>query len=282
MAKKSIRYTDEHQTALGKLLRGLAYRHGLWKVFCDFVAVSALALSNAADRNQFAEREAQYMKIIAHYNKEEADLLAHGLAYVVMGLEVGMCDFLGSLFMSLEMGDSWKGQFFTPYEISRLMAQMNMGDKVPPEIEKKGFVSICDPCVGGGAMIIAAANVLLDADINYQRHMHAVAIDIDIVAVHMAYIQFSLLHIPAVIYHGNSLSAEIWSTWKTPAHVLGFWDAKLRRADESTDATPHDVHAVPKPAPVTVPDMDSIDVPVFASRIAPPGAILVRDQLSLF
>jgi hypothetical protein len=280
MAKKTIRYSDEHQAALGKLLRTLAYRHGLWKVFCDFVAVSALALSNAADRNQYAEREAQYMKIIANYNKEEAEALAKGLAYVVMALEVGMCDFLGSLFMSLELGDSWKGQFFTPYEISRLMAQMNLGDQVQPQIEQKGFISICDPCVGGGAMIIAAAHAMHDADINYQRHMHVTAIDIDIVAVHMAYIQFSLLHIPAVIYHGNSLSMEIWSTWRTPAHVLGFWDSKLRRANTAAADEKHEIHAAP--VQVVEPQTELEDVPVFAARMAPRGAILVPDQMALF
>nr|WP_277990856.1 N-6 DNA methylase [Chromobacterium haemolyticum] len=139
--------------------------------------------------------------------------------------------------MNLELGDSWKGQFFTPYEVSYLMAAINMGDRAPVEIEKKGFITLCDPCVGGGAMVIAAAHALQDAKINYQQHMHAVAVDIDIVAVQMAYVQLSLLHIPAVVYHGNSLTVETWSTWRTPAHVLGFWDVKLRRAGDAATLT---------------------------------------------
>jgi hypothetical protein len=53
----------------------------------------------------------------------------------------------------------------------------------------------------------------------------------------MAYVQLSLLHIPAVVYHGNSLSVETWSTWRTPAHVLGFWDVKLRRAGDAATLT---------------------------------------------
>ena len=78
-------------------------------------------------------------------------------------------------------------------------------------------------------MVIAAAEAMLDAGHNYQQCMHCTGTDIDIVSVHMAYIQCSLLHIPAVIQHGNFLSNEVWSEWKTPAHVLGFWDAKLNR-----------------------------------------------------
>lgn len=237
MAKKTIRYTNDHQAELGKLLRQLGYRHGPWQVFRDFVAMCAIAISNAVDKRQFAAREAEYLTIVARYCKEEADELARGFALVTLGLEVGMCDFLGSLFMSMEMGDTWKGQFFTPYEVSYLMASMTMGRGAANEIERKGFITVSDPCVGGGAMVIAAAHALQDAKINYQQHMHAVAVDIDIVAVHMAYVQLSLLHIPAVVYHGNSLSLETWSAWRTPAHVLGLWDAKLRRAGDGCTLT---------------------------------------------
>jgi hypothetical protein len=59
--------------------------------------------------------------------------------------------------------------------------------------------------------------------------MHATCIDIDATAAHMAYVQLSLLHIPAIVVHGNTLSMEQWGYWLTPAHVLGFWDAKLKR-----------------------------------------------------
>ena len=84
-----------------------------------------------------------------------------------------------------------------------------------------------------GAMVIAAAEAMLDAGHNYQQCMHCTGTDIDIVSVHMAYIQCSLLHIPAVIQHGNFLSNEVWSEWKTPAHVLGGWETKLCRANEA-------------------------------------------------
>ncbi|MGF6472662.1 hypothetical protein [Paraburkholderia youngii] len=58
--------------------------------------------------------------------------------------------------------------------------------------------------------------------------MHATCIDIDPCCVHMAYVQLSLLHIPATVVHGNALSMEVWGTWHTPAHVLGGWTFRLR------------------------------------------------------
>lgn len=235
MAKQVIRFTNNHQMELSKILRGLAHRHHLWKVFCDFVAMAAISISNATDKQHAEQREAEYMRIVGQYSKDEANELARGFAHVVMGLECGMHDFLGALFMGLELGDTWKGQFFTPYEVSRLMAAMTLVDKARSQIEGKGFVSVLDPCVGGGAMLVAAAHALMDAGVNYQAQMHAVGVDIDIVAVHMAYVQLSLLHVPAVIYHGNSLSMEVRSVWRTPAHTLGFWERKLRRAGDSCE-----------------------------------------------
>ena len=68
-----------------------------------------------------------------------------------------------------------------------------------------------------------------ESGLNYQQAMHVVATDIDATACHMAYIQFSLLHIPAVVIHGNGLNpAQSWDEWLTPAHVLGGWSARLQ------------------------------------------------------
>ncbi|CAG9255109.1 hypothetical protein PUN4_230105 [Paraburkholderia unamae] len=77
-------------------------------------------------------------------------------------------------------------------------------------------------------MVIATAEAFHDAGLNYQQAMHATCIDIDPCCVHMAYLQLSLLHIPAIIVHGNALTQEVWGHWFTPAHVLGGWSARLR------------------------------------------------------
>ncbi|GBQ21633.1 hypothetical protein AA12717_0951 [Gluconacetobacter sacchari DSM 12717] len=51
--------------------------------------------------------------------------------------------------------------------------------------------------------------------------MHVTAIDVDPRAAHMAFVQFSLLHIPATVIVGNSLTLETREYWFTPAHILG-------------------------------------------------------------
>jgi len=53
--------------------------------------------------------------------------------------------------------------------------------------------------------------------------MVAYCVDIDPVAAMMCYIQLSLMHIPAIVATGNSLTVEIKQEMATPAFVLGRW-----------------------------------------------------------
>lgn len=276
--KKAARmsFSSNSQHDLAKILRELGARHGMWSVFRDFVEMCACTISNSIDFLNYEVRETQYMNFVGKYSKAELDLFSVGFGHVMMGLEIeGHHDMLGQLFMGLEMGDAWRGQFFTPYHVCLMMAKMQLGDGAKNEIQRKGFITVVDPCTGGGAMLIAAAHALLDEGINYQQHMHAYAMDIDIVAVHMTYIQLSLLHVPAIVYHGNSLTDNINSTWKTPAHVIGFWGSKLCNV-ESSSSKSHTVQTVETTEicqPHKVPEMPISPIT---------QAINLRAQLDLF
>lgn len=78
-------------------------------------------------------------------------------------------------------------------------------------------------------MVIALAEALHRAGVNYQRALHVTATDIDLRCVHMTYVQAVLLHIPAEVQHGDSIRGEVWSRWVTPAHVLGGWAGAHRQ-----------------------------------------------------
>lgn len=218
----------DHQKEFIKLVALNSRKYRKHEVFRDFCELAALSISNVVDLQQREAREARYMQIVARYDLAEAERFPIMLAHVTMALESGFQDCLGKLFMSLELGDHWKGQFFTPYPISYLMARLSI-DGAADVIESKGFITVNEPAAGAGAMLIGVANVLNDMGLNYQRCMHAIAQDIDETAVHMCYIQLSLLHVPGLVIQGNSLMVEERSHWYTPAHVLGGWDLKLRR-----------------------------------------------------
>ncbi|WP_231848647.1 N-6 DNA methylase [Sphingobium sp. SYK-6] len=116
------------------------------------------------------------------------DLFPRVLAELVQALEVGPGDVLGALFHDLELHNKARGQFFTPYTLSRFMAQVTIRDSesVKAIIGDHGFVTAMEPACGAGSMVIALAEAMRDLGINYQRHLHVTAIDIDPRAIHMA------------------------------------------------------------------------------------------------
>lgn len=267
---------DVHQKALAGLLRDNARRYRLHEVFRDFCEVAAISLSNAVDRIHYDKREARYLQVIGRYERDEIHRFPAMLAELVQSLERGHRDALGELFMSLELGDHWKGQFFTPYEIASLMARMTVGDAAD-QVRRNGFITMNEPACGAGAMVIAFAETLLDQGVNYQTSMHAIAQDIDTTAVHMAYVQLSLLHVPAIVVHGNSLSVTEWDHWATPAHILGGWDRRIQRSSATLHAA--ELCAAPSSsaaAPPAAPHADETRDLVVRERIAK------TEQMSLF
>jgi type I restriction-modification system DNA methylase subunit len=217
---------------LVKALRSVSYSHTIYEVFQDWLAVSAIAISNAVDLMQRKRREEVYMEIIQKYTKSEQEKLAEAFADLVLALQHeqnihGPTDILGQVFHALELHSKYKGQFFTPPHVCELMGMISFdGNNLTMTIEKKGYVTVCEPCIGSGGMVLGTAKAMLNRKLNYQTQMLVTGNDIDIKCVQMAYLQLSLLGIPAVIIHGNSLTGEEWSRWYTPAYITGLWSMK--------------------------------------------------------
>lgn len=209
------------------IIMELSYKHDIWKVFSDFVEVSAIALSNGIDPTHKEEREQRYMELIKTYSKEELNMITEAFACLAMEAELsfnsGICrDILGGLFHELELHNKYKGQFFTPSVVCELMAAVTVAD-VEEQIKEKGYITVSEPCTGSGAMVLGIAKVLMNKNISCSSQMVVTAIDVDLKCVCMTYIQLSLYGIPAVVIHGNTLTTEEWSRWYTPAYVLDGW-----------------------------------------------------------
>lgn len=244
MAKvKHVGHLQDSEKEFLKLFDKLTYSRSAWQVWEDLMTVMACSISNAVDRtpDKFQRREEQYERSIK--NLGGVEIPAQMLGIITMALEQNPDqDFLGKLYMSLNLGNHWKGQFFTPYNVCRMMAEMNFGDGVQAEVERKGYISVCDPCVGAGAMLIAAANAMRRAKLNYQTNAVFVGQDIDRIVAMMAYIQISLIGCPGYIIIGNSLTnsptghvlfpqdTEGQEVWITPLFMHDIWE--MRRAKE--------------------------------------------------
>jgi len=223
---------NEIEKAFLTTFRKLSDRHNYYSAWSDFVTLSACSISNAIDKEHFDEREKLYLNIINKYNKEEQVLFPELLAETVGALENNpRQDFLGKMFMLLNIGSKVKGQFFTPYNICDLMAQMIIGvTDIKKAIDEKGYVSLCDPACGAGATLIAGIHkvidVLKDTKYNVQNHLIVVGQDIDHTVAMMCYIQLSLLGVQGYVKVGDALSEPIIENdtmdnyWFTPMYCL--------------------------------------------------------------
>lgn len=120
---RSIR--DDHQKNFLKIFNGLTGKHSRWEIWEDFVTLTAIEISNSTDKVNATERTKMYQTIISKYSAKERDGMAEMLAEVVMGMEQNPDqDFLGSLYMMCELGNDHAGQFFTPYDVCRCMAEI--------------------------------------------------------------------------------------------------------------------------------------------------------------
>lgn len=229
---------NERQRELEKLYNKLCHRYSRYEVWQDMVVMIACAIANAVDKRYFDQREAMYMRVVQKYDKDELAIFPEFFTHIVMGMEeYPDCDFLGELYMNLDLGNSKAGQFFTPYDVCRMMAACTIEDNLlKSQIEKHGWISINDCACGAGATLVAAANYLKSIGINYQLQALFVAQDVDATVALMCYIQLSLLGCAGYVVIGNTLTEpqtgnvlfgeESSRCWYTPMYYHAVWDTR--------------------------------------------------------
>lgn len=213
------------QSDFVKKFEALAGRYSVRQIWEDWVISSAIAISNVVDNVHAPEREKHYMNIISKYSKEELTVFPELLADMISALEANPNqDFLGEMYMAVGMGNDKAGQFFTPYCVCETMAKMTSTD-LQARIDRDGFISVCDPACGAGALLVAFANECLSQKINYQTSVLFVAQDIDFLVACMCYLQLSLLGCPGYVKIGDSLARP--STSHDPRGLLPCDDGNI-------------------------------------------------------
>lgn len=183
-------------------------RHTPYKIFSDWITISAVAIQNCCkmmDDDVYKEREKLYLDIAGRYTKDELKNMADMTGALAMELEQRFGDILGEIYMKSGCGSKITGQFFTPYHISLMTAEILYANQFD-HLNENDVIEINEPSVGSGGMIIAVANVMKEHAINYQKQMRVTAQDLDWNGVYMTYVQLSMLGIKAVVVQGNSLA----------------------------------------------------------------------------
>lgn len=225
-----------------RLFKELCHSRTSWQVWADLISVFAISIANSVeyDTVRREDREKEFTRAVKALGG--IDIPAQMLCCMVNALERKPDqDFLGEIFMELNLGNHWKGQFFTPFSICRCMAEMTCGNVVQA-VKDKGWASVCDPACGAGATLIGMLNALTLRDVNYQTDVMFVCQDIDRIAGLMCFTQLSLLGCPGYVVIADSLTNPIVGDsifpveqpgqefWYTPMYYRDCWTLR-RTAD---------------------------------------------------
>lgn len=189
-----------------KKITDMSGKYAAGTIFSDWVQCMALAIQNTCQlvHNQlWHEREQEYLSIMGKYSREEQIRMSHMFHLLSCAFEDELTDLLGEIYMEANCGNKRTGQFFTPFHLSCLAAELASAD-----VSEENPAILNEPSVGSGGMIIAAASALKKRGLNYQRCMKVVAQDLDWRSVYMTYVQLSLLGIDATVIQGDSLMNE--------------------------------------------------------------------------
>lgn len=185
-------------------IQKMAGRYSVYEIFSDWVAMCALSIriQTCVTQEQSLKNEQRYIDIAKKYTPAEVVEMAWMMADLAMAYDDGIRDILGEIYMELGLGNRNTGQFFTPFHVSMMVAEM----AIPKHVDIDHPYIINEPSCGGGGMIIAAAKVLRSRGLNFQKCMYVTAQDLDWKGVYMTYLQLSLLGIQGKVVQGDALT----------------------------------------------------------------------------
>ena len=213
---------------LYNILKDVSYKHTIAKVFYDFIAMTALNIAieisfNIEDKKKRIE---QFKKIAVTYDENEMELFnAFKLELANEYQNNRYQDVLGVLFQELELKNDFKGQFFTPYELSYCMNKINFDKSL---LENKDFIHCNEPAAGSGGIVIASCQIAEELGYNYSEKLIWSINDVDLMCVYMSFIQLNLIGASALIQHCNTLSMEVFDRFYTLGYFLNRCSQRLQ------------------------------------------------------
>lgn len=192
-----------------KIIMSMSGKYAQYNIFSDWVEMSALSIQNSVTilhGKDWEEREQKYCDIARKYSEHELIKITEMFGLLCDALEEDLTDVLGQVYMELNMGSKYTGQFFTPFHLSELSARMGLVNlRQNEKNDEAERFTINEPSCGSGGMIIAACKILKEKGINYQKKLDVVAQDLDWKGVYMTYLQLSLIGCRAIVVQGDTL-----------------------------------------------------------------------------
>ncbi len=245
----------------------LSGRHQLERVFADFLALAVCAFhpqtvaSPGIDPD--ADNEAEYLAIAGRYTRDELNAMGELLAIATLQANIKpYSDLLGEYFQQ-HVTRGRNGQYFTPDNICRMMAQMTGGEACSGK-------TVNDPACGSGRMLLAFAE---DAPANL-----FFAGDVDVNCARMTALNFYLNGMRGEVVCMNALTLDAYRAWHINDGRRGIAPIPLEKAWQVPGPPVHAAPAPPRPKPAEPKPAEPAFVPRLPAS-APPAAGV---QLGLF
>ena len=222
-------------TEIVKMFNSLTGARQLWELWEDAMIMFATMLSNAVDKRYYDKREEMFKNVVSKYSAQEVQVFLKIFAEIVNQLEAEPeQDFLGDLYMQLDLGSHWHGQFFTPYNVCVMMADLQCPNEI--SLDEAKAVTITDCACGGGALLIASAHSyrkkMAEIGLNAQDFVCLYAQDLSLTTALMCYIQISLQGYAGKVKIGDSLLHPMLDSdngsdiWYTPMWFSDIWQIR--------------------------------------------------------
>lgn len=212
---------------IGKALQALAGHRSAAEVFRAWVETLAIASGARTEKTAKAKTTAEFEKaaraaIAARVRAftgpkaSKAEIERVRQVFADMGRHFGeelsatRRDVLGRIFMAMDWGNSYTGQFFTPDDIAGLMSEISTIDAAaawkarPRDPGERPFYYMQEPACGAGVMLLANAHALEKQGFKPTEYLFD-GIELDDLTARMAFVQCAVAGIPARIWRGNAL-----------------------------------------------------------------------------
>ncbi len=250
------------QKAFVKIFDSICQWNSRWDRWNDMIMLFAIEIANTVDTVHRDARNETYAAIARKYKPQEFERFRDLFFELVESLEKNpFQDFLGAMYMELGLGNDHTGQFFTPYDVCRCMAEITLPQEFP-QFERPGYITVNDPACGAGATLIAAAQVLHSRNINYQQRAIFIAQDIDQTVALMCYVQMSLIGCAGYVRVGDTISDPTvghplygdgtGNCWMMPMFYTNVWN--MRRFVDAMERIMKPLPGVEEPTPAEAPE----------------------------
>jgi hypothetical protein len=183
----------------------------LYTVFEDWLDLMLYALERDDE---------QYLEVVEKYDNEaergnrEIDYFTEAFGQLQQGMAETDADLLGAVYEELAMTSDNFGQYFTPHQVSREMAELSItAEELEPENEP---YTVADPASGTGRLLIEAARKIPD-DIDAVFYGQ----DKDLTCAKMTALNLCFFNMECYVVYGDSLKVEQRKMWQTSGSALG-------------------------------------------------------------